>query len=848
MFNIKQSVDQYKRSRMIPDFPIQQIIPDAKRVLEKQPLLILQAPPGAGKSTILPLQLLEENWLASKKIILLEPRRLAARAVATRMASLLQEPVGKTVGYRIRFENKVSSQTRIEIVTEGILTRMLQNDNALEGVGLVIFDEFHERSLQVDLALALCYQMQQILRPDLRLLIMSATLDGAKLSALLNNAPILTSEGRQYPVAIQYISTDEKTPLHLNMARAVRKALAEQPGDILAFLPGAGEIQRTQQVLEQDGVNALVFPLYGDLSQQKQQEAILPDAGGKRKIVLATSIAETSLTIEGIKTVIDSGYARVPRFDPRSGLTKLETVRVTKDAADQRAGRAGRLSAGTCYRLWSEGSHIHLNANRKPEIMEADLAPLMLELSQWGIKNMEELSWLTLPPPGAQAQAKELLHALDALQDNQITARGKKMLQLPTHPRLAHMLIEAGIFQKDDAKDYTALACDIAAMLEERDPLPKEAGTDLSLRIELLRKYRSGERVNAERSVLDRIERLSFSWRKLLNTEVDNSIPNTFHIGKLIAAAYPERIAKRMDKNGLRYRLGNGRIARLAEHDPLVSEEWIAIAHLDGGSAEGKIFLAAPFDSADLAGLAIEKEVISWDKEKKMITGFLQKQVGNLTLESKPIHRMDETKRIAVLCAMVREEGLRVLNWGDVQEEWQARVLSLRTWRTQEGWPDVSEEHLLHTLEEWLSPYLLNVYKLSELQKLDLQQMLNSILPWDLAQKLDVLAPAKMKVPTGSLIKLSYATDGSKVEMAVRLQEVFGLTDTPCINEGKNKVVMHLLSPGYKPVQITQDLKSFWNKTYFEVRKDLLSRYPRHHWPDNPLTAEAVRGPKKRQG
>ena len=832
---------------MIPDFPIQQIIPDAKRVLEKQPLLILQAPPGAGKSTILPLQLLDENWLASKKIILLEPRRLAARAVATRMASLLQEPVGKTVGYRIRFENKVSSQTRIEIVTEGILTRMLQNDNALEGVGLVIFDEFHERSLQADLALALCYQMQQILRPDLRLLIMSATLDGAKLSLLLNNAPILTSEGRQYPVAIQYISTDEKTPLHLNMARAVRKALAEQPGDILAFLPGAGEIQRTQQVLEQDGVNALVFPLYGDLSQQKQQEAILPDPGGRRKIVLATSIAETSLTIEGIKTVIDSGYARVPRFDPRSGLTKLETVRVTKDAADQRAGRAGRLSAGTCYRLWSEGSHIHLSANRKPEIMEADLAPLMLELSQWGIKNMEELSWLTLPPPGAQAQAKELLHALDALQDNQITARGKKMLQLPTHPRLAHMLIEAGTFQKNDAKDYTPLACDIAAMLEERDPLPKEAGTDLSLRIELLRKYRSGERVNAERSVLDRIERLSFSWRKLLNTEVDNSIPNTFHTGKLIAAAYPERIAKRMDKNGLRYRLGNGRIARLAEHDPLASEEWIAIAHLDGGSAEGKIFLAAPFDSADLAGLAIEKEVISWDKEKKMITGFLQKQVGNLTLESKPIHRMDETKRIAVLCAMVREEGLRVLNWSDVQEEWQARVLSLRTWRTQEDWPDVSEEHLLHTLEEWLSPYLLNVYKLSELQKLDLQQMLNSILPWDLAQKLDVLAPAKMKVPTGSFIKLAYATDGSKVEMAVRLQEVFGLTDTPCINEGKNKVVMHLLSPGYKPVQITQDLKSFWNKTYFEVRKDLLSRYPRHHWPDNPLTAEAVRGPKKRQ-
>jgi ATP-dependent helicase HrpB len=833
---------------MIPDFPIQQLIPDVKRVLQEQSLLILQAPPGAGKSTILPLQLLEEVWLSGKKIIMLEPRRLAARAVATRMASLLDEPLGQTVGYRIRFENKVSKQTRIEIVTEGILTRMLQNDTALDGVGLVIFDEFHERSLQADLALALCHQLQQILRPDLRLLIMSATLDGAKLSSLLNNAPILTSEGRQYPVALQYISTDDRTPLHLTLARTVRKALAEQPGDILAFLPGAAEIQRTLQLLEEEGINARVLPLYGDLSQQKQQEAILPDVQGRRKVVLSTSIAETSLTIEGIKTVIDSGFSRVPRFDPRSGLTKLETVRVTKDAADQRAGRAGRVSAGACYRLWSEGSHLHLNPHRKPEILEADLAPLMLELSQWGIKNMEELSWLTLPPTGAQLQAKELLHALDALKDNQITERGKKMLQLPTHPRLAHMLIEAVQFQKNDpALAFTALACDTAALLEERDPLPKEAGTDLSLRLEVLRKYRSGERVNADRQVLDRIERLSLSWRKLLHTEVSNQLPNAFHVGRLIAAAYPERIAKRMDKNGLRYRLSNGRVARLAEHDPLTADEWIAIAHLDGGTAEGKIFLAASFDPADLAALAIERKIISWDKEKKMVTGMLQKQVGNLTLESKPIHQIDEAQRIAVICEMIRSEGLRVLNWDDTAEEWQARVLSLRAWRPNENWPDVSGANLLNTLEEWLSPYLLTIYKLSELQKLHLPEILHSILPWELAQKLDALAPTKMKVPTGSLIKLSYAPDGSKVEMAVRLQEVFGLTDTPSVNEGRNKVVMHLLSPGYKPVQITQDLKSFWNKTYFEVRKDLLSRYPRHHWPDNPLTAEAVRGPKKRQ-
>jgi ATP-dependent helicase HrpB len=832
---------------MIPDFPIQQIIPDVKRVLEKQTLLILQAPPGAGKSTILPLQLLNEPWLTAKKIIMLEPRRLAARAVATRMASLLEEPVGRTVGYRVRFENKISSQTRIEVVTEGILTRMLQHDNALDGVGLVIFDEFHERSLQADLALALCYQMQQILRPDMRLLIMSATLDGAKLSSLLNNAPVLTSEGRQYPVAFHYISTDEKTPLYMSMARAVRKALQEQPGDILAFLPGAGEIQRTQQLLEQEELAVKIQPLYGDLSPQKQQEAILPDANGKRKVVLSTSIAETSLTIEGIKTVIDSGYARVPRFDPRTGLTKLETVRVTKDAADQRAGRAGRMSAGTCYRLWSEGSHIHLNPSRKPEIMEADLAPLMLELSQWGIQQLEELAWLTLPPTGAVSQAKELLQSLDAIQDMKITARGKKMLQLPTHPRLAHMLIEAVDFQKKKtAEKFISLACDIAALLEERDPLPKEAGTDLSLRIELLRKYRSGERVNADRQLLDRIERLSLSWRKLLNTDADNVVPNAFHIGKLIAAAYPERIAKRMDKNGLRYRLTNGRIARLPDHDPLASDEWVAIAHLDGGSNEGKIFLAAAFDQADLYELAVEKQVITWDKEKKMVVGSIQKQVGNLTLESKALQQIDEAQRIAVICGMIREEGLRILNWGEAQEDWQARVLSLRAWRPTENWPDVREAQLLDTLEDWLAPYLLQCYKLSELQKLDLNQVLHSILPWELSQKLHALAPAKMEVPTGSMIKLSYSPDGSKVEMAVRLQEVFGITETPSVNEGRNKVVMHLLSPGYKPVQITQDLKSFWNKTYFEVRKDLLSRYPRHHWPDDPLTAEAVRGAKKR--
>ncbi|MFL5765015.1 MAG: ATP-dependent helicase HrpB [Bacteroidia bacterium] len=828
--------------------PIHEIIPDLKNKLEKHPVIILQAPPGAGKSTVLPIELLDEKWLEGKKIIMLEPRRLAARSVAARMASLLDEDPGQTIGYRIRFENKISKTTRIEVVTEGILTRMLQNDNALENAGLVIFDEFHERSLNADLALALTTQVQQLLRNDLRILIMSATLDGAKLSALLDNAPVLTSEGRQFSVDLRYLDTDEKTYLHLRMTNAIKKALREKEGDILAFLPGAGEITRTQELLENDVPGISVHPLYGDLSQQKQQEAISPNQHGLRKVVLATSIAETSLTIEGITVVVDSGYSRVPKFDISSGLTKLETVRVTKDAADQRAGRAGRLGPGTCYRLWSEGAHIHLQPNRKPEIMEADLAPLTLELAQWGVENIHELLWLTPPPAAAVLQARELLTQLGALENNRITSRGKEMLQMPTHPRLAHMLIEAIAYEKAKSSlSFRALAGDIAALLEERDPLSKEKGADLSLRIDVLRNYRSGERVNADRRVLDRIERLAFSWRKLLQVSADNKTADVFHAGKLLAAAYPERIAKRIDKNGLRYRLSNGRIAKLNEGDALSGEEWLVIAQLDAGTNEGKIFTAAAFDHKDLYDIAIEQETASWDKQKGMIVALREKRAGNFVLESKVSTALSEEKRVQIICAAIRDEGLRMLGWSESQEELQARIMSLRKWRPQENWPDVSEEHLLETLEEWLAPYLGKINKQSELQKLDLSQILISSLPWELSQKLNALAPATMEVPTGSRIKLKYFNDGSKIEMAVRLQEVFGLFETPTVNEGKNKILLHLLSPGYKPVQVTQDLKSFWSKTYFEVRKDLLSRYPKHHWPLDPLTAEAVRGPKRKK-
>ncbi|SHH30167.1 ATP-dependent helicase HrpB [Chryseolinea serpens] len=820
-------------------YPVEEIVPQLKEALLKHPVVILQAPPGAGKSTVLPLMLLDEPWLQGSKMIMLEPRRLAARSVAQRMAFLRDEEPGNTIGYRVRFEAVVSNRTRCEVVTEGILTRMLQNDNALEGVNLVIFDEFHERSLHADLALALCLQAQQVLREDLRILIMSATLDGEKISGLLNNAPIITSLGRQYPVSLNYAAPDKDLYLAPSTARVIRKALVEQQGDILTFLPGTADIHRVAELLETDYMEASIHPLYGELPFKKQQEAILPHPHGKRKVVLATSIAETSLTIEGITTVVDSGYARVPKFDPRSGLTRLETIRVTRDAADQRSGRAGRLGPGVAYRMWAENVHHQLQPHRQPEILEADLAPLLLELMHWGVQNIYDLTWITPPPVGAINQAKELLEQLGAIEGNAITARGKEMLRLPTHPRIAHMLLEG--------RNLTALATDIAALLEERDPLAKTAGADLSLRVEVLRKWRAGERVNAERSALERIERVASSWRKIFKIGVDNAGPIDSDVGKLLAEAYPERIARQMEKHSVRFKLANGRVVRLPDHDPLMRETWLAVAQLDSGSGEGKIFLAAPLDEEDLVHRAEEKEVVTWNREKGMITAALEKRVGNVMLSSKPLTKVPDDLRIEILCDAVQQEGIKMLPWTDVHDAWQARVMSLRTWRPDEEWPDVSEAHLLQTTHEWLAPYLTAVTRQQDFNKLDLEAILAGLIPWNLSSRLDVLAPPKLLVPSGSMIKLHYGADGRPPYIEVRLQEVFGLTETPAVNEGRNKIILHLLSPGYKPVQVTQDLKSFWQTTYHEVRKEMRMRYPRHHWPEDPWTAEAVRGAKRRQ-
>jgi ATP-dependent helicase HrpB len=820
-------------------YPILDVLDEVKNALANHNVAILQAPPGAGKSTILPLELLREPWLTEKKIIMLEPRRLATKSVAQRMASLRNENVGDVVGYRIRFDTKVGRETRIEVVTEGILTRMLQQDASLEDVGLVILDEFHERSLHADLALALCLQSQQLLRSDLRILIMSATLESQQLSTALGGVPIITSSGRQFPVAIQYSKEKDDIPVTTRTAGTIRKALRENDGDVLVFLPGAGEINRVQAILEDEQPDAIVYPLFGDLSFQKQQEAILPDPRGRRKIVLATSIAETSLTIEGVSIVVDCGLARVPRFDPRSGLTRLETIRVTRDAADQRAGRAGRLGPGVCYRLWSEGVQGSLVASRKPEILEADLSSLMLELAQWGVVNVADLMWVTAPPVGAVAQARDLLEQLGAIDDGRITARGKEMLRLPTHPRIAHLLIEA----KTSA---LGLATDVAALLEERDPLAKESGADMGLRIDALRKWRGGERVSADRNSLDRIEKVASQWRRILKVEQENRIPREGEVGILLFAAYPERLAQQLEPHSERYKLANGRVVKLPPHDALTREPWLCVAHLDAGSGEGKIFLAASIEPKEVMSLAKETEVIRWDEERNMVAAAVEKRIGPLVLERRSLAKFDEQKKNSVLCALIRERGLKFIGWGEAQQEWQARVMSLRSWRPEEPWPEVSDEKLLETLEDWLAPFLGPVTKLFELQRLNWDEVLPTILPWALSSQLDRLAPVRISVPTGSMIKVNYSIHGDPPVVEVRLQEMFGLFETPQINEGRTRVILHLLSPGYKPVQVTQDLRSFWQTTYHDVRKELRMRYPKHHWPEDPLTAEPVRGVKRR--
>ena len=604
--------------------------------------------------------------------------------------------------------------------------------------------------------------------------------------------------------------------------------------------PGVAEIGRTQELLSLEDINATVLPLYGELSQAQQQQAMQPLANKGRKVVLATSIAETSLTIEGIKVVIDSGMARVPKFDLRTGFTKLETIAATKDTTDQRAGRAGRLGPGICYRLWSETTQTQLNPHRTPEILEADLAPTLLELYHWGIGDISKLTWLTPPSAGAVSQGKELLEQLGTIAENKITLRGKELLQFPTHPRLAHLLLEG------KKLGLSALATDVAALLEERDPIPKNEGSDLALRVEALRKWRSKVYTNADKQLLERIERTAQVWRRLLSIEIDNSLPLAEDIGQLIAAAYPERIARKKDKENLRYRLSNGRTVVLADHDPLMREEWLAIAHLDAGSKEGKIYLASAVNPAQLHHLLNSKEAIYWDNAKGILIAWLEKRIGEIIITTTPLEGVDEQEKIKVLCEVVKSEGMRLFDITTEVEQWQNRLINLRMWQPDNNWIDVSNEALQSNPEEWLAPYLNAIKRREDFKKLNLLEILKTQLSWTQQQEMDKLAPNQINVPSGFMVDIKYDKFGGTPVLAVRLQEMFGLLDTPTINNGKTTLLLHLLSPGYKPVQVTQDLKSFWKNTYPDVRKELRVRYQKHHWPEDPWTAQAVRGAKKR--
>lgn len=819
------------------DLPIKDIIDDVRDKLSKENTLIVHAPAGAGKSTILPLALLDQPTFQDKKIIMLEPRRLAARTIASRMADLLGESVGDTVGYRIRFDNKIGKNTRIEVVTEGILTRMMHHDNALEGVGLVIFDEFHERSIHADVALALCREAQHILRPDLRIMIMSATLDMPLLTELLQ-AQTATSKGRQYPVDIKYTGQQDEWMIPELTAQTVIKAVKENKvGDALVFLPGQGEIKKCEEILRKSLKGFMIHPLYGQLPQGKQFAAIFPNRDGKRKLVLATNIAETSLTIEGVKIVIDSGFERTSRFDPKSGLSRLETVQITKDSADQRAGRAGRLSPGVCYRMWSLATHERLGDHRIPEIMEVDLASLVLDMSKWGIVDVQQLTWLSPPPQAKIAQASELLHQLNALEHSKITDHGIKMHELPCHPRIAHMLLMA----EDDG--LLALATDIAPFLEERDPMQREAGIDINDRIATLRRYRSD---NAKNPRFRHMEKIASSYRKMFHIQENNGPVDPYETGVLLAYAYPERIAFARPGNNAQFQLSNGRYAMAGHKDDLAHEPWLAIAHVDARDGMGKIFMASPLNPKDLAPMVKEQEIITWDTRKGGLIASKDLRIGNIVLKSTPLPEPDESQLVKAISDAIKKEGERLLDFNEEVIQFQNRVISLRKWRPQDHWPDVSTPTLLMTNYAWLASYLNGIKKPEDLKKIKLADVLYHSLDWEKQQALRELAPDRIEVPTGSKIIIIYSAKGDSPVLAVRLQEVFGMAETPTINEGKTTMLMHLLSPGFKPVQVTSDLKSFWNNAYFEVRKELKRRYPKHEWPDDPWKAQPIRGVKKR--
>ena len=874
--------------------PVLEIADAVNRQLADAACLVVTAPPGAGKSTVLPLTILagfvdgDGSGPEGSKIIILEPRRIAARQIAERMAALLGEPVGRTVGYRIRFESRVSSATRIEVVTEGILTRMLVDDPALEGVGVVIFDEFHERSLASDVALALTREAQQLLRPDLRIVLMSATIDTEALCRALD-APLIESAGRMFPVEIRHTPEEaSQENVAERVAHWVRVALREHEGDVLAFLPGEAEIRRCAELLEGIGAAAgdspvkpandgivrpandgkvrptrdekvktandgrgsgriSIFPLYGMLPPEQQRAAIAPSASGARKVVLATPIAETSLTIEGVRVVVDGGFCRRMVFDPQNALSRLETVRISRDMADQRSGRAGRVAPGVCYRLWGRGTEARMAATRVPEILEADLAGTVLDAAAWGEPHPERLAWLTPPPAAHLAQASRLLELLGAVDaDGRITRHGRDLAALPCHPRIAQLLLGA------DGPQERALAADIAALLEEKDPLA--ASTDdaaLTMRLDALRAARRSSRGGRWSRILTIADQYASARGNTGPQRPGDSpaggAPDPYLVGRLLAAAYPERVAKARGDGPGRFQLATGELAAVDPQDALAACDWLAVASLSvRPGALGRIWLAAPLDPEDVPALIRTRDRVAWDGKAGAAAARRERRIGSLLVDARPLSEGVREELTRVICEAAQKEGTSMLDFSDEVGNLQRRVAAVAAWHPELDLPDLATEAVLAAAPQWLPPFIGRATTVAELKKIDLCAALWSLLDFAQQQAVDRLAPTHIAVPTGSRIRLEYRQGAEAPVLRVRLQECFGLVDTPRVDDGRRPVLMELLSPGFKPVQLTTDLRSFWSGTYFEVRKELRRRYPRHAWPDDPLAAEAVRGVRKK--
>lgn len=813
------------------NLPVLEIADEVNRLLEENGRLVVTAPPGAGKSTVLPITIMKgmedrDHGISSPaagtgKILMLEPRRLAARGVAERMASILGEEVGQTVGYRVRFERKVSARTRIEVLTEGILTRMLIDDPGLEGVSTVIFDEFHERSLNSDLALALTRESMDLLRPDLRILVMSATLDAGPICQALD-APLLESRGRMFPVTTTYSNVEaDASNAAETVAHAIRQAHRENEGDILAFLPGEADIRRCSELLGTLPGGTMILPLYGQLPPQEQRKAIAPSAPGSRKVVLATPIAETSITIEGVRTVVDSGLCRKLVFNPQNSLSHLETVRISRDMAGQREGRAGRTAAGSCYRLWSPATQARMEECRRPEILEADLSGMVLDIAAWGESHPERLRWLTPPPQGSLAGASELLKLLGATDSGgRITPHGRKLAALPCHPRIARMLVEAASAQQK------ALAADIAAVLEEKDPLSQSGkGSDISLRISELRKARR----NGGDRRWNRIDTVARQYRALVHVPEDSSDPDPFAVGLLLCSAYPERIGREMKDSYGVYQLSCGDTVRMDGGDDMSAHGWIVAA-----SMNQQVFLSAPVDPKDLLPMAHGFENISWDSRNGCVVARMEWRIGRLSVDSRPLAEGNRDRIVEVICEAARKEGTGMFDFSDAVGNLQRRVAAVRAWHHELEIPDLSTESVLERASEWVPLYIGKAVTKAEMKKIDLAQVLWGLLSYEQQCAVDRLAPTHIQVPSGNRIRVEYRQGAEAPVLRVRLQECFGLLDTPKVDNGTRPVLMELLSPGFKPVQLTQDLRSFWSGTYFEVRKELRRRYPKHAWPEDP--------------